>query len=245
MAINARKKELKKGKTISLFVFFALQSAVTFGQFNFAEMYQGWFPRKDSAPPVMHRLAVDLVFNRWMEEPTGVTLEPYSIGINVYRMIDIPFTKKFGISLGPGFSSENYHHNGQFITIQDTLGKQFTSIEPFTNGYEYKRNKISLNYFDIPFELRFRSAEKPRFSFYPGFKVGYLFNAHTKTIDNTGKYKNYNIPNLNSIRYGVSLRMGWGNAFHIYAYYQLTGVFEENKGVQINPFSIGFTFYLF
>lgn len=218
---------------------------MVFGQFNFAEMYQGWFPRKDSAPPVMHRLTVDLLFDRWLDDPAGISLEPYSIGVNVCRMIDIPFTKSFGIGIGPGFSSQNFHHNGQFVTTQDSLGNNFTILEPFPTSYFYKRNKISLNFVEVPFELRFRSASKPRFSFYPGFKFGYLFNAHTKTIDNTGKYKNYNVPNLNPFRYGISLRLGWGNAFHIYAFYQLSGMFEENKGTVVNPFSIGFTFYIF
>lgn len=222
-----------------------LQSAIAFSQFNFAEMYQGWFPRKDSAPPVMHRLLVDLVFDRWLEEPSGISLEPYSIGINVCRMIDIPFTKRFGIGIGPGFSSQNFHHNGQFVITIDSLGKSFTSIEPFPSTYKFRRNKISFNYFEIPFELRFRSPSKPRFSFYPGVKIGYLFNVHTKTMDQTGKYKNYNIPDLNDFRYGISLRMGWGNAFHVYAFYQVSKMFEDNKGVVLNPFSIGFTFYIF
>ena len=133
----------------------------------------------------------------------------------------------------------------KFVTTQDSLGNEFTSLEAFPTSYFYKRNKISLNFVEVPFELRFRSPSKPRFTFYPGIKFGYLFNAHTKTIDDTGKYKNYNVPNLNPIRYGISLRLGWGNAFHIYAYYQLSGMFEENKGAVVNPFSIGFTFYIF
>ena len=214
-------------------------------QFNLADMYQGWFPRKDNTPKLMHRLTVDLVFNRWLEEPSTISLEPYSFGVNVYRMIDIPFTHRFGIGIGLGFSSQNFHHNGQFVTTIDSSGNEFTTIEPFAAGYDYRRNKISMNYFDIPFELRFRSKENPRFSVYPGFKAGYLFNAHTKTIDGTGKYKNYNIPGFDRFHYGISLRMGWGKAIQVYTFYQLSSMFEKGKGEVINPFEIGFTVYIF
>ncbi len=228
-------------------IFFVLSLSLLFtsvySQFNLAETYQGWFPRKKEAPKLMHRFAVDILFDRWLEEPSNISLEPYSMGINVYRMIDIPFTNHFGISIGLGFSSQNFHHNGQFITYLKTDGTEFTTIEPLPSGYDYRRNKLSLNYFDLPFELRFRSKDKPRFNVYPGVKIGYLFNAHTKTIDNSGKYKNYNIPNLDPIRYGVSLRMGWGRNLHIYTYYQLSSIFKKNRGEMINPFSIGFTFY--
>lgn len=232
-------------KHIFIFLILTLSTMNSFAQFNLGEMYQGWFPRKDNSPKCMHRLTVDLVFDRWMDEPANVTLEPYSIGVNIYRMIDIPFTKKFGIGIGGGLSSQNYHHNGQFVTYQNADGTEFTTIEPFPSTYEYKRNKISLNYFDVPFELRFRSSEKPRFSVYPGVKFGYLFNAHTKTIDNTGKYKNYNIPNFDKYRYGISLRMGWGKSFHTYIYYQLSSIFRKDRGIEINPFSVGFTIYLY
>jgi hypothetical protein len=240
-----RKSELKNSRKIGFVFLFVFVSLTNFAQFNLGEMYQGWFTRKDNAPPVMHRMTIDLVFNRWMEEPPGISLEPYSIGINIYRMYDIPFNKHVGISIGLGISSQNYHHNGQYVTIQNADGTEFTAIEPFPGTHDYKRNKIALNYFEIPFELRFRSSTKPRFSVYPGFKAGYLFNGHTKTIDNTGKYKNYNVPGLAKFNYGVSLRMGWGKKLSIYAYYQLSTVFEKDKGVEINPLAIGFTFYIF
>lgn len=237
---------MNKLKKILFTVTLILSSLNAFSQFNLGEMYQGWFPRKDNAPKLMHRFAIDLLFDRWMEEPSSISLEPYSFGINIYRMIDIPFSNRFGISVGGGISSQNFHHNGQFVTTPNPFmdDMDFTSIEPFPSGYDYRRNKISLNYFDIPFELRFRSKDKPRFSVYPGVKIGYLFNAHTKTIDNTGKYKNYNIPNLEPFRYGVSLRMGWGKSLHIYTYYQLSSLFKKNRGEVINPFAIGFTFYI-
>lgn len=243
MATNFNEAQLKKIQKILLIFSLTLSSSLTFSQFNLGEMYQGWFPRKNNAPKLMHRFAVDLLFNRWYNEPSNITLEPYSIGLNVYRMIDIPFNNHIGISIGGGFSFENYHHNGQFVTTILPDGNEFTSIEPFASGYDYKRNKISLNYFDIPFEIRIRSKDKPRFNVYPGVKFGYLFNAHTKTIDNTGKYKNYNVPNFDQYRYGVSLRMGWGKNFHIYTYYQLTSIFKKDRGEIINPFAIGFTFY--
>ena len=221
----------------------SVSSVSAFSQFNLGEMYQGWFPRKGNAPKLMHRFAIDLLFDRWLEEPAGISLEPYSFGVNIYRMIDIPFTNRFGISFGLGLSSQNFHHNGQFVTNLETDGTEFTTLEPLPSGYDYRRNKLSLNYVDLPFELRFRSKDKPRFNFYPGVKIGYLFNAHTKTIDNTGKYKNYNVPNLETLRYGISLRMGWGKSLHIYTYYQLTSIFKKDRGETINPFSIGFTFY--
>jgi hypothetical protein len=42
-------------------------------------------------------------------------------------------------------------------------------------------------------------------------------------------------------RYGVMTRIGFGK-FNLTGYYALTSLFEENKGPDIIPFSIGFSF---
>ena len=78
------------------------------------------------------------------------------------------------------------------------------------------------------------------FRFYMGFKGGYLVNSHTKFRDDESKIKVYNIKNLLTYRYGPTVRIGFKKVA-IHAFYSLTSIFEEGKGPEIYPFSVGLT----
>jgi hypothetical protein len=72
-------------------------------------------------------------------------------------------------------------------------------------------------YADIPLEFRFR-LKNNAFKFYLGGKFGVMLGNHTKySGDNynedyptpTMKVKEYKIPNVSRVRYGITLRTGW------------------------------------
>ncbi len=200
------------------------------------------------------RLGVDLYYNSWMETPQGIKISPRSIGVNVFRIYDIPFGHSpIGIGIGYALSSHNVHHNGQFIMGVDSVsGNEFTRLEPYPSGYSYRKNKLSINYFEIPFELRFRSKKKPNkngivrgpFRFYPGFKVGYLANIHTSRKNDQGKFKEYNFNVLDRFRYGATIRIGYGK-FALYGFYSLNNLFKNKESTVLQPFSVGISFLTF
>lgn len=235
-------------KRLLIIIFVALASKWSIGQGIF-HYYTGLILPKKEAPVHTDRLIMDFYYNTWQELPQGIQVKPYSIGFNVSRIYDIPFGHSWaGIGIGWGFSSHNIHHNGEFVGIVDpNTGAQYTDLQPLPDNYEYSKNKISLNYVDVPFEFRLRTKGKEgkkRFRFYPGFRIGYRINIHTATIDNEGKFKTYNFPNAQPLQYGATLRTGIG-IWNLYGYYSLTKVFQDGKGVDLQPFHLGISITVF
>lgn len=198
------------------------------------------------------RVVIDIKSDQWLKTPPGIKTQPYSIGVSAFLYKDVPLSKNSNIALayGIGLSSDNIHHNGTIYTTHKD-GKSFTRIVPMANSFKTKRNKLTLTYLEVPFELRFRtmnkrSGEKRKFNFrfYPGFKAGYMLGNHTKLVTNNKKIKVYRTPNTLDYRYGPTLRIGFNKVSFI-AFYSLTGIFEKGKGNELNTFSIGISWMRF
>ena len=239
-----QKTEMKK----LLVLLCSIYSGLTVAQISLENNYTGFFPPKDpTAVPRMNRWMIDLFHDDFRMLPEGIVTRPYSFGINVTRFIEFPLNKgnNFSFAFGVSFSSHNVHSNGFFNTTLDSVsGEQYTSLDAFTSSASYKRNKVSLNFIDIPFQLRFRTNKKNNFFFFPGFKVGYLFNDHTTFVDESGKYKHYNTFGLMRFRYGPSVHLGL-NRISLFGFYSLTPVFLKNKGDEFYLISAGLSFNFF
>lgn len=223
-----------------------LLPAVATAQISAEETYTGFFaPANPDAPERMNRWMLDIFHDRWEPLPEGIACKWFSGGINIARMMDFPLNQKSNVALaiGLGFGSHNMHYNGYFTESTDSSGAQRYDVLPFNSSYRYSRNKISLNYLEIPFQLRFRSAKKWNFFFYPGFKAGWLFNAHTKTIDDSGKYKLYNFKGFQRLHYGPTLHLGF-NRLALFAWYGLSPVLKKN-GTAFQSISIGISLNMF
>ena len=226
--------------------------------------YTGLILPDKNDPERMDRWVFDITYNNWLTLPDGIKVKPYSIGWNVARYYDFPINKSaFGVAFGYGYSMHNVHHNGEFIDVVDpTSGDTYTSLVPLDPNYKYWRNKIVFNYVEAPFELRIRTKKRRKkardesgnkvetgevggqFRFYPGFKVGWLFNVHTTVRDTEGKYKEYNFHNANRLRYGATLRIGYGR-INIFGFYSLTNAFKDGQGDELQPFSVGLSILTF
>ncbi len=209
--------------------------------------------RADDDKERFDRVCIDLKTDHWLETPPGIETKLYSIGVSAFLYKDIPLSKKSNIAIayGIGLSSDNIHHNGTFITSSNnTNNKNYTRLTLY-NGLKTRINKITLNYIEVPFELRFRTMNKSleerrrfNFRFYPGFKVGYLMGNHTKLVTDQTKIKVYRTPNTLFYRYGPTLRIGF-NKVSFVAFYSLTGIFEPGKGSELNTLSIGVSWLRF
>ena len=197
-------------------------------------------------PEKMDHIVIDLNHDRFQSLPDGITQGYFGIGVDAYLFHDHPVNRKgtMAWALGLGFSGMNVHHNGQFVYHVEG-DEVITKLVPYPEGLNYKKNKISLNYVEVPFELRFRTMNTSieernvaNFRFYLGFKGGVLVNSHSKYRDDETKIKVFNIENLLLYRYGPTLRIGFKKlSFH--AFYSLTSIFETGKGPEMHPFSVG------
>ncbi len=187
------------------------------------------------------QLMIDFNYENFVNGPSNVDFKWYNRGINVQYLYDIHIVKnRFTIGIGAGFSSQNYYGNG-YLT-QDTLsnGKVGTVWE--TRDEDYDRNKVSVNYLEVPLELRYRSKINERgyqWRFTVGAKYGYLIDVHDKLILSNGdKFKTYNFPDVEDYRYGVLTRIGYGKV-NLTAYYSVSPFFKDGKGQEMNQLSIG------
>ncbi len=202
------------------------------------------------------RFIFDAFFDIWQDVPDGMDLEFYNRGINISLFRDYPLGySNFSIAPGINFSSHNMYSDHWFK--YDDGKFDFISIKE--KGLSYDNNKISLNYIDIPVEFRYRTRphrDMPHpFRISVGAKLGYLIQAHTKYVgdvylDNNGsentretKIKEYNLNNIESWRYGLTARIGYGYV-NIIGYYPLNRIFKDNLGKDMYPISIGASFII-
>jgi hypothetical protein len=213
------------------------------------------------------RIVLDYFDDIWQSAPSGIKVNSYSPGVDIYGMGNIAFGKShFSLGIGFGFSVHNMRSDatpvnetkfdstsGKFITTGNTV---FEEIPGMVNNrtITYNNNKFSLTYFEIPIEIRFRhmNQKKKAFKFSVGGNIGYLVSDHTKykgiqyagdiSDPNLGtatvKYKTYKISNLNPMEYSATVRLGYG-MFNIFGTYSFSKTFKNNKGPQMFPLSVG------
>lgn len=195
------------------------------------------------------RIAASIYSDIWqVASGTDITIKAVNPGFTFNYFFNIPISEKFGMGLGLGISTHSM--NSDAMPYEDTLSKTaFQKIPETVNGktVDYDINKLALTYLDIPLEFRFTTVtpKSDKIKFALGIKGGYLINNHIKykgsdLSDGEGdsKFKQYNIANIEPLRYGATFRIGY-NKYHLFGYYSLSKLFKENKGPEMYPISLG------
>lgn len=224
-------------KTLGLALLFSLSALLSFSQDKSS-------PRTlIDAPATQDRFIIELHNDMFLETPPGMDVRPWSPGINAYVMYDYAFTEESVLSFawGYGFSSFNIHCNGQFQ--RDNTPEEYVRFIPFPENYSWDKNKFSANYLEIPVEFRLRTKHQSPFKISLGGKVGYLVNIHTKTIDEDGKRKFYQLPEINKLRYGATAKIGVGR-WSLFGFYSVSPFLNEGEGVPLNAFTAGISIAL-
>lgn len=202
------------------------------------------------------RFIFNLHWDGWLNDvdSPAVNAGAFSRGVGLHFFYDIPFSKNwetdstiFSFAPGIGYSCSNYSNKVQFVADSTNL----VSVVPFDESIDPKRNKLVLNYIEIPLEFRLRLVGNngKSFKIAAGFKGSYMFSSHityvgpesTSNLEEEVKYKTYRIKSLNTIQYGPTFRVGYGN-INLQAYYGLNSIFEEALGPSGNPLVIGVSF---
>lgn len=205
---------------------------------------------------------LDIYTDIWMNLPSDTTMKTKQInrGASVSYMREIPFGRSnFSFAAGIGISCHNIYNDGQpdreFTT--DTLGQiSYTGKTVFykipekvgTEEIDVKNNKLAVTYADIPIEFRYRTKNN-QFKLYLGAKFGLTLTSYNKyhgddfknDPTHTIKVKTYKIPNIETLHYGITLRIGW-KYVQAYGYYSLSTLFKKGKGPEMYPISAGLTF---
>ena len=113
-----------------------------------------------------------------------------------------------------------------------------------SNVYQYKKNRFKTTYVNVPVLLEFNTNKNPEKAFHiaVGGIVGYKLGSRTRQIvelnGNNIKFIKKDDYNLNPFRVNAHASIGYHN-FTIYADYALTSLFENGKGPELYPFTIG------
>ncbi len=185
----------------------------------------------------------DLNWDRLLGLDQSIDQRWFGRGLAFGGMYEVPFNKggNFSFGIGVGFASHNYYTNA-VVTRFDSAGVNYSQFSVVGDTIK-DRGKLSLNYVDLPLELRFRTNPNKKgyqWKLAIGAKLGYLVNAHEKIIDKDKiKVKVYDYPNVTQWRYGVTGRIGYGKVM-LSGFYSLSPLFEDGTSTQtINQFSLG------
>ena len=202
-------------------------------------MYTLYAPTETSAEK-FDRFNTNIHYDSWIGDVNNVKTKFYSIGNGINLMFDIPFSKtsKFGIGVGFGYTHFSIRHDGILNTISPLNAEEFTMLEVQTTEDRWI-NRTAINNLEIPFEFRIRSQkERPKFKFYPGFKVGYTVGKFHNWKIGDQKFVNYNFVDVNPLHYGPTLRLGMNNIM-LFGYYDLAMLLKNENSSKLNLFSLG------
>lgn len=182
--------------------------------------------------------------------PANIRYSALSRGVNIQLMYDhfMGKSKNLSVAIGLGFHSHNFFTKGNLMALPDSAGGTYSNFYVNPTAGFVKKQKYTANYFDIPFEFRFKTLPNEKghsWKIAVGAKYGYKLNFYSKTIDNKqDKYKTYVFPDIARNRFGFSARVGYGKV-GLNAFYSVTSLFNQNNGPNLQPLSLGLTITLF
>ena len=145
--------------------------------------------------------------------------------------------------------NQSFRHSASFLihfglsdfSLGIGLGISFHNYYMKENpNADFKKNKMTLTYLDIPVELKYRSEKGLKVSI--GAKVDFLVNSYLKQkgadASFGSKVKIYNVEDLSKVQFGPIVRVGW-QRLHIFGAYSFLPVYNADAGSKLNPICVG------
>lgn len=159
-----------------------------------------------------------------------------------FSQLSLGLTRHIGFVTGIGFNWNNYRFDGNNNIIKGTNGI-VEKLDPLAN---LDKSKLATVYLDLPFMLEIQiPVDNNHINIAAGPIVAVKIGSHSKMVFQDGqKVKANGDFSLNMLRYGATVRAGYGN-FQIYGTYYMTPLFQTGKGPGGNdlyPFEIGIAF---
>lgn len=200
-----------------------------------------------------HWAGFEVGFNNYVNSDFSTSLDP-SMGFMELRAskslnININFLQynlklvgdKIGLVTGMGLEFNDYRFSNNTSIVRDAGA--ITEVD--LSALNIEKTKLSASYLNIPLLLEFQTPQisrNRRVHMSAGLIGGVKLTSHTKFVyrDSGKKYKDKVKDDfyLSPFRYGVTFRAGYRH-LNLYANYYLTPMFENNKGPELYPFSIG------
>jgi hypothetical protein len=198
---------------------------------------------------------VSFNYNMLVNKHDSILQGGFSNSFEIGYIRDIPLNKRrnFGVGVGLGYSIGHFYQNLDIKSYVNGVG-EISLME----SNEFIRNKFSISYLEIPFEIRYRTStfdKQKFFRSYLGFKIGYMLRNYSKKKTEYQEIAYYNHPDINWWRYGITLKLGYGK-WNLNMYYSLSNIFKEGATttdnnpslstipLDMNEFNIGLVIFL-
>jgi hypothetical protein len=147
---------------------------------------------------------------------------------------------RINLLTGIGIDWNNYRFRNNTLLSPKTDTLMITQ-----DTIDFKKNKLMtqnlMGHLMLQFETKPGKNERT-FDIGAGVFAGYLLNARTKQVsDERGKVKFEDDFQLNTFRYGICSRIGYG-AFDFYLNYTLNDIFRTDLGPAVQNLSFGINF---
>ncbi len=170
--------------------------------------------------------------------PKSVTVQ-----LNFFEY-NVPIVKNnLGLVTGLGLWINNYRFSDNIVLVSDSV-RIYGFADTLRN---YTKSKLTATYLTLPLIIEYQCLDKKdREIFHIGFggygsvKIGsktknvYIVNDQKVKIKDHGDFK------INLFKYGLTARLGWRQV-NFFANYNLSTLFEKNKGPETYPFEFGIT----
>jgi hypothetical protein len=184
-------------------------------------------------------IGADIFTDIWQGQPADMDLRTIHQGFNIFAMYNFQLGEGTSVfSAGLGIDNHNMYSDTRIESVNaDTV-----VFVPITENYN--RSKINLTYVSVPLEFKFKFDNGMKFG--AGFKIRYLLSSKDKYVGNMDaeggqvSIKRKTINATEDYAYGFTLRAGY-RSFSLFGYYQISNIFQLNKGPQMYPISVGLT----
>lgn len=183
-------------------------------------------------------IGADLFTDISTKDYDNMSLRNINPGADIYLTCNFPMGKsKHTFSIGVGYTAHNFYLKNYHIE-----NPYDETVVLIPNEYDCKRNKINTNYFDIPMEINFRIANKFKIS--AGAKLDILLSGRYKYVgamDDSGQVYRVRYNRIKSLKKYVgtaTFRVAY-RCLNLFAAYQFTPTYDDDKGPEMLPFSIG------
>ena len=162
-------------------------------------------------------------------------LNPFEKDIHLYK-------NYINLVVGLGFEWNQYEFSNKTRLNPDS-SYTYGDIDS-TNSFSYKKNRLKSTFVNVPLLLEFNTNKDPEKAFHLAFGVigGYKLGSRTRQIVEMNgkeiKYIKKDDYNLNPFRVNAHASVGY-RGVTLFADYALTPLFENGKGPELYPFTIG------
>ena len=213
--------------------------------------YNGRHHKKDRSGRFNgHWEAIELGFNGFHEEDysmyegnefmalnQGKSME---VKINFYEL-NIGLIKSYvGLVSGMGLSFNSYRFENPYTLRRGPVGVEAIALE--TENLD--KTKLAVSYLNVPLLFEFQipvNQREGRLYVNAGVVGGVKIGSHTKVKYGDDKEKDRSGFHMNPFNYAATARVGYKD-MGFFATYSLTPLFEEGKGPELTPFTIGISF---